>query len=219
MGFSLQSLGKVKMLTSHLDEFFLPKCHLFLRWILQQTRSILEGGMECFFCFCFFFQRSVHQFRYKKCIPLLNELLQAQSVIFASLAVISGNCPEKKRGMERTSSRQGCCLYCSPEKRFSVNEGESSLFHQDCEGEWRMKLEGITTKCSEVPELVEAPLVCGWRQWGARKLTALMPLCETSSQALSQRALCSLNKSLDFCIFMALFKRFQILSMEKKKSN
>lgn len=171
------------------------------------------------FFFCFFFQRSVHQFRYKKCIPLLNELLQAQSVIFALLAVISGNCPEKKRGMERTSSRQGCCLYCSPEKGFSVNEGESSLFHQYCEGEWRMKLEGITTKCSEVPELVEAPLVCGWRQWGARKLTALMPLCETSSQALSQRALCSLNKSLDFCIFMALFKRFQILSMEKKKSN
>lgn len=82
-----------------------------------------------------FSQRSVYQFKYKKCIPLLNELLQAQSVIFASLAVISGNCPEKKRGMERTSSRRGCCLYCSPEKGFSVNEGESSLFHQDCEGE------------------------------------------------------------------------------------
>lgn len=52
-----------------------------------------------------------------------------------------------------------------------------------------MKLEGITTKCSQVPEQAEAPLVCSWRQWGARKLTALILLCEASSQALSQRAL------------------------------
>lgn len=54
MGFSLQSLGKVKMLTSHLDEFFYLNVICFLDGFYSKQDPFWKEVWNVFFVFVFF---------------------------------------------------------------------------------------------------------------------------------------------------------------------